>query len=105
MAYACPWCSKASFSFWQKQALGPTRALECAHCKRKVSVCWNRAQLAAIPLLALAFLGIIAGKYAYGTWPAVLLGGWLGVTLGMLFTAPLYHYFVPLVRGTASASR
>jgi hypothetical protein len=104
--YTCPWCSKAGFSFWEKQTLGPSRNLMCPHCKRKVSVCWNRAQLAAIPLLALAFLGLIAGKAMFGTWAAVLLGAWIGITFGMLITAPLYHFFVPLIRGDgATASR
>ena len=105
MSYACPWCNKASFSFWQKQSLGPTRSLVCGHCKRKVGVDWNRAQIAAIPVLALGFLGLIAGKVLFGTWSAVLLFAWLGITGGMLFTAPLYHYYVPLTRGSATASR
>jgi hypothetical protein len=65
-----------------------------------VSVCWNRAQLAAIPAVALGFLGLIAGKILFMTWPAVFLGGWLGVTLGMLVTAPLYHLYVPLEKVT-----
>jgi hypothetical protein len=94
--YACPWCEQTSFSFWQKQSLGPARNLTCQHCKRPVSVCWQRAQLAAIPALALGFLGLIAGKAIFGTWAAVFLFGWLGVTVGMLVTAPLYHWFVPL---------
>ena len=99
--YACPWCSKASFSFWEKQSLGPKRTLECAHCKRKVSVCWNKAQLAAIPVIALGFLGLIAGQALFGSWAAVFLGGWLGVSLGMGITAPLYHLYVPLVKPTS----
>ena len=105
MTYACPWCSKSSFSFWQKQSLGPSRSLTCTHCKRSVSVNWNRAQLAAIPVLALGFLGLISGKVLFGTWSAVLLFAWLGITAGMCFTAPLYHYYVPLTRGNAVASR
>ena len=96
--YPCPWCSKASFSFWEKQSLGPSRNLVCRHCSRKVGVCWNRAQLAALPALALGFLGLIAGKAIFGTWPAVLLGGWLGVSLGMLITASRYHLSVALVK-------
>ena len=94
--YACPWCTKGRFSFWQKQSLGPARNLTCQQCKRPVSVCWNRAQLAAIPAVALGFLGLIAGKTLFMTWPAILLGGWVGVTIGMLITAPLYHWYVPL---------
>lgn len=98
--YSCPWCGEASFSFWDKQSLGPSRTLSCPSCNRKVSVCWNRAQLAAIPVLALGFLGLITGKAAFGTWSAILLGGWLGITLGMLITAPLYHLYVPLKKPT-----
>lgn len=94
--YSCPWCERKSFSFWQKQSLGPTRTLQCAECKRKVSVCWQRAQIAAVPVLLLGFLGLLIGKGVYGTWPAVLLFGWIGVTAGMMITAPLYHLFVPL---------
>ena len=96
--YSCPWCNKKAFSFWEKQTLGPARKMECAHCKRKVGVCLNRAQLAAVPFMALGFLGLISGQALFGTWPAVLLGGWIGITLGMLVTGPLYHLWVPLVR-------
>ena len=96
--YACPWCGKGRFSFWDKQTLGPTRSKSCPDCKKPVGVCWNRAQLAAIPAVAFAFLGLIAGKILFMTWPAVFLGGWIGVTLGMLITAPLYHLYVPLVK-------
>ena len=94
--YSCPWCEKGRFSFWEKQSLGPARSLTCTQCKRPVSVCWQRAQIAAIPAIALGFLGLIAGKVLFMTWPAILLGGWLGVTIGMLITAPLYHWYVPL---------
>ena len=88
--YACPWCERGRFSFWGN--------LKCGTCKRPVSVNWTRAQIAAIPALALGFLGLIAGKMLYMTWPAVFLGGWIGITLGMLLTAPLYHFYVPLVK-------
>jgi hypothetical protein len=98
--YECPWCQAKSFSFWQKQSLGPTRSLQCTGCKKKVSVCWQRAQIAAAPVLLLGFLGLLLGKGLYGTWPAVLLFGWVGITAGMMITAPLYHLFVPLERQT-----
>jgi hypothetical protein len=96
--YACPWCGTKSFSFWQKQMLGPKRSLVCGHCSRKVSVRWDRAQLAAIPVIALGFLGLLVGRAMFGTWAAVFLFGWLGTTMGMGITAPLYHLFVPLVK-------
>lgn len=96
--YACPWCHKHTFSFWQKQALGPTKGLHCSACKRKVTVRWDRAQLAVTPMLLLGFLGLLCGKAFFATWAAVALFGWVGITAGMLFTAPLYHYWVPLIR-------
>lgn len=96
--YACPWCGQKAFSFWQKQSLGPHKSLHCQACHRKVSVDMVRAQIAAAPTLLLFFFGIIAGKVLFYTWPAILLGGWLGITLGFLITAPLYHVYVPLVK-------
>ena len=98
--YECPWCRARSFSFWQKQSLGPKRSLQCSGCKKKVSVCWQRAQIAAAPVLLLGFLGLLVGKAYFGTWSAVLLFGWIGITAGMMITAPLYHLFVPLERQT-----
>ena len=98
--YECPWCERKAFSFWQKQTLGPTRSLRCEQCKRKVGVCGQRAQIAAAPLFLLGFLGLLLGQAYFGTWPAVLLGGWVGVTFGMLVAAPIYHVYVPLERQT-----
>ena len=36
------------------------------------------------------------GKVVFGTFAAVLLGAWVGLSLGLLVTVPLYHWFVPL---------
>ena len=99
--YECPWCKSKTFSFWQKQSLGPTKTLECAACTRRVTVAWERAQLAVLPMLLLGFLGLICGKVFFATWAAVALFGWLGITTGMLVTAPIYHFYVPLVRPAA----
>jgi hypothetical protein len=96
MKYECPWCRKASFSFWDKQKLGPTRTIACRTCSRHVGVDTLRAQLASTPVLALGFLGLVLGKVVYANLPAVLLGAWIGITFGMFVTAPLYHFFVPL---------
>ena len=43
-----------------------------------------RAQLASTPVLALGFLGLVMGKVLYANLPAVLLGAWVGITIGML---------------------
>jgi len=98
--YECPWCDRKSFSFFDKQTLGPSRSLKCGECKKKVGVPGERAQMAAAPLFLLGFLGLLIAKAYFGTWPAVLLGGWIGITLGALVAAPIYHVFVPLERQT-----
>ena len=94
--YDCPWCNQKAFSFWEKQTLGPHKTIACPRCRRSVGVRWDRAQVAAAPLVALCFLGLIVGKVLFATLSAVLLFGWIGATLGFLVTAPLYHYYVPL---------
>jgi len=96
--YACPWCERKTFSFFQKQTLGPQRTIKCGSCTRRVSVNWDRAMIAALPVMILGSFGLVLGKSLYGTLPALLLGGWVGITLGMLITAPLYHAWVPLVK-------
>jgi hypothetical protein len=96
--YACPWCERRTFSFLQKQTLGPSRTLKCGHCARHVGVHWDRAMIAAIPIIVLGTLGLAMGKSLYHSLPAILLGGWIGVTMGMSITAPLYHLWVPLVK-------
>jgi hypothetical protein len=96
--YACPWCKRKTFSFWQKQTLGPAHSIKCYACKHSVSVPWTRAQLAAAPLVVVAFAGLLVGKVAYGVLPEILMGGALGLMVGMILTAPLYHFFVPLIK-------
>ena len=98
--YACPWCEEKSFSFFSKQTLGPSRTLKCGECKKKVGVPGDRAQIAAAPIFLFGFLGLLLMKAYFGTWPAVLLGGWLGVTAGAIISAAIYHVYVPLERET-----
>ena len=97
--YECPWCRRKSFSFWQKQWLGPARTIRCGACSREVSVPWGRAHIAASPL----FLGAIFGMVVWGPMLGegklgVLFGGIFGAVFGMLLTAPIYHMYVPLVK-------
>ena len=96
--YACPWCERKTFSFWQKQSLGPHRSIKCSACRREVSVPWVRAQIAVAPMVLLTFIGLIIGKAAYGEVAEILMGGALGFMVGAIMTTPLYHFFVPLVR-------
>jgi hypothetical protein len=98
MMYACPWCERKTFSFYQKQTLGPSRSIKCGHCSRHVSVPWNRAHIAALPVIVFGTLGLVIGKALFAAVSAILLGGWIGITLGMVITAPLYHLWVPLVK-------
>lgn len=96
--YECPWCNRKSFSFWQKQTLGPHRTLACAGCSREVSVPWGRAHLAMIPVFLGAVLGLYVVGDVFGSKIIALAGGFIGVAIGMVLTAPLYHAFVPLVK-------
>ena len=98
--YERPWCDKKAFSFWEKQMLGPARSMRCGACRRAVRVSSDRAQIAAAPLFLLGFLGLLLGKALFGTWPAVLLGGWIGVSFGMMIAASIYHVYVPLEKQT-----
>ena len=95
--YACPWCQRKTFSFWQKQSLGPHRSLKCSACKREVSVPWVRAQFAFAPMVLLTFVGLIGAKIAYGMSLEVLMGGGLGFMVGAILAAPIYHFYVPLI--------
>ena len=103
--YECPWCTRKSFSFWQKQSLGPNRTLRCGNCTRHVSVPWGRAHLAAIPLFLCALAGLWFIGDAFNSKLIALAGAFVGVAIGMIFTMPLYHAFVPLVKPGASAGR
>ena len=99
--YKCPWCDQKAFSFWQKQTLGPMRAMRCPSCKKQVTLSSFRAQVAGVPLVALGLLGMTVGKVLFATLSAVLLGAWVGLTIGFLVTLPIYHWLVPLERETA----
>jgi DNA-directed RNA polymerase subunit RPC12/RpoP len=96
--YECPWCGRKSFSFWQKQSLGPSRSIACGHCARRVSVPWGRAHLAAIPVFAGALVGLWFLGDAFNSKVVALAGGFIGLAVGMVLTMPLYHRFVPLVK-------
>lgn len=96
--YACPWCGSKSFSFWQKQTLGPLRAIACGDCRRHVSVPWERAHLAALPIFACAIAGLWLVGDAFDSKLLGLAGAFTGVAIGMIVTMPLYHHFVPLTK-------
>jgi hypothetical protein len=96
--YACPWCERKVFSFWQKQKMGPTRTLQCSGCKRHVAVSWGRAHLAFAPIVVLALLGLWFVGDAFNSKVFALAGAFCGAVLGMMITMPLYHYIVPLVK-------
>src|SRR5690348_14138653 len=95
--YLCPHCGSKSFTFWQKQWLGPARSIECQNCKRRVSVPWGRAMLAVSPVMAFGTIGIaFYNTNPDGLW-GLFLGGVLGAVVGYAVAAPLYHRYVPLI--------
>ena len=96
--YSCPWCERKTFSFWQKQKLGPNKTMQCTGCKRYVSVPWGRSHLAALPVFVLALAGLWFIGDTFNSKIFAIAGAFCGVVLGMMVTMPLYHYIVPLVK-------
>jgi len=94
--YKCPLCSADSFTFWQKQWLGPARSIKCRACGGAVSVPWLGAVVAIVPIAVLASAGTIVGATLAGN-AGFAVGGVLGILLGFAISSPLYHRYVPLV--------
>lgn len=98
--YSCPKCNQESFSYWQKQMLGPLRSIECENCGVKVTVPWGMS------LLVLAFgqifpiIDVIAALMMVPkNWP---IGGVLAVVFVacVIGAIPLFYAwgrYVPLV--------
>jgi hypothetical protein len=109
--YKCPHCGNDSFTFWQKQTIGPLRAIECRFCKGKVGVPWLLAMLclsAMLPAVAVGYyyshliaLDFLAKKpFAYGAsgpLTGILVSRIGGVLIGYTISALLYHRYVPLI--------
>jgi len=70
-----------------------------------VSVPWGRAHLAAIPLFVCAVAGLWFIGDAFNSKLIALAGAFIGVAVGMVFTMPLYHAIVPLVKPESGARR
>ena len=87
----CPHCDEPSFTFWQKQVLGPGRKKRCRRCGALVSV--SRAHAIPLLLLSAAFpVVVIVALLQYG------LAATVGLIVLMLLVGALYqHHFVPLV--------
>jgi uncharacterized protein YqgC (DUF456 family) len=96
--YSCPWCERKTFSFWQKQTLGPNKTLSCTGCKRRVSVPWGRAHIAALPVFVVAIAAMWFVGDCFNSKIFAIAGAFCGVVVGMMITMPLYHYIVPLVK-------
>ena len=81
----CPHCGAPAMSAWRKQILGPGRSVACEHCSKPVSVDKKRAWL----LISLILIMGLGGR--------LLFESHLGWLIGLIFVAPLYHFYVPLV--------
>ena len=98
--YRCPSCGKDSFSFWQKQSLGPLRKITCRSCGARVSVPWGMSTLiiligvVATPTVAL--VAAVTAWNAFGAFGGIVTFLGSGLALGAI-GCWLYHRFVPLV--------
>ncbi len=95
--YNCPHCHAPTFSFWQKNTLGPGRAIECSACKGGVSVPWVRSMLCVSPIFLLGIAAHIYLRPMVGASGA-LLGLSIGFVVGFAISLPLYHRFAPIVK-------
>ena len=82
---ACPHCGANAISFWKKQILGPGRSTQCRHCAKKIGVDAMRAWVCLSPII----IGGVVGTAVFHSGI-----GWLA---GYAISAPLYHFYVPLV--------
>ena len=59
--YECPNCGELTFSYWQKQFLGPARTIRCRACDARVSVPWLRSSIFVIlGSVVSLFAGLVA---------------------------------------------
>ncbi len=87
----CPNCGNLTFSFWQKQFLGPARSIPCDDCGARVSVSWIRF----IPVLLL--IATLSLLYQFGLTEHGV-GPYLAVVAATLVAVVVYqHYLVTLV--------
>jgi len=97
----CPQCQRATFSFWQKQQLGPSGTLQCPACGARVEVPTGRAMACILGFVLIDALAVIAASLINQRL------GYAGQWQGSLITAaalllpgiPLiwaYYRFVPL---------
>ena len=97
--YNCPKCDEESFSFWQKQFLGPIRRVHCRLCGASVGVPWIRSFAINAVGAPIVFVGgiapaIILGKFGIGS---MISGFVVGGLVAVVFVGWLQHRFVPLI--------
>jgi DNA-directed RNA polymerase subunit RPC12/RpoP len=91
--YACPHCGADTFSFWQKELLGPGRSIECRSCGGHVSVPWLGTFACLAPMFILVAMAYLYFGPTLGVFYSVLVGSLVGFAI----SAPLCHWYVPLI--------
>ena len=91
--YACPHCGADAFSFWQKGLLGPARSIKCRHCGGRVSVPWLHTFVCLSPM----FILVVAVHLIFGSALGVLNSILIGLLIGFAISAPICHWYVPLI--------
>jgi hypothetical protein len=96
----CPKCNQPSFTFWQKQLLGPLKKVSCSSCGARVSVPWGISVLIIVVASTVVSVGpFVAAAAAWNQFG--LVGAALAFVGCVVLVAGVggwaYDRFVPLV--------
>lgn len=80
----CPHCDQSAMPHARKALLGPTRAVPCQSCGKRVSVHWGGI-VALVPFFAV----LLAGMHFGLPFVVALLAGMLPMLAGHVFLVPL----------------
>jgi len=91
--YPCPHCGTDSFTFWQKELLGPTRSIKCRHCGGRVSVPGIHTFFRLYP----TFMLVVAVPLFFGATLGLLNAILVGSLIAFAVSASLCHRYVVLI--------
>jgi len=97
--YNCPKCGQASFSFWQKQFLGPLGSIPCGACGASVSVPWGKSIALNAVFIPIASLGGLVAAFSFAKYSigAAFFVFIIWVLAFFVLVGWIQHRFVPLI--------
>ena len=97
--YNCPKCGQASFSFWQKQFLGPLGSIPCGACGASVSVPWGKSIALNAVFIPIASLGGLVAAFSFAKYSigAAFFVFIIWVLAFFVLVGWIQHRFIPLI--------